>query len=124
MMRSLVCLVGLFFVGYHSVLAQTADAVPAGLPTVAPEDVGMSPDMLAKVDVAMQESIDENRIPGGIVMIARHGKVVLHKAYGKMDLETDTPMKPDTIVRIYSMSKAITTAAFLWTARRIPRNRQ
>ena len=46
-------------------------------------------------------------------MIARHGKVVYFKSFGKMDLEADKPMREDTIFRIYSMSKAITTAAAL-----------
>ncbi len=81
------------------------------LPKVLPEDVGMSSDKLAKVDAAMEELISEKRIPGGVVMIARHGKVVHAKAYGQMDLDGDKPMAVDTIIRIYSMTKAITTTA-------------
>lgn len=46
-------------------------------------------------------------------MIAREGKVILQQTYGKRDLQADLPMQDDTIVRIYSMSKAITTTAAL-----------
>ncbi|GAA4472722.1 serine hydrolase domain-containing protein [Novipirellula rosea] len=113
MIRSILCVLVLSIIGHQCLHAQSADVATKKLPTADAADVGMSADVLAKVDEAMQESIDENRIPGGIVMIARHGKIVMHKAYGKMDLEADKPMKPDTIVRIYSMSKAITTAAAL-----------
>ncbi len=83
------------------------------LPTASPEDVGMSSAKLNEVDEAMKQSIAENRIAGGVVMIARNGKVVLQRAYGKRDLEADTPMEVDTIMRIYSMTKAITTTAAL-----------
>ncbi|TWU50921.1 Esterase EstB [Rubripirellula tenax] len=91
----------------HSISSAHAE----GLPIAKPSDVSMSPDKLAEVSEAMQKSIDDNRIAGGIVMIAKDGKVVMHQAYGKMDIDADKPMKPDTIVRIYSMTKAITTAA-------------
>lgn len=86
-------------------------AIAQELPVVAPEQVGMSSEKLALVDLAMQESIDDKKIPGGIVIIARHGKIVHFKAYGKMDLEADKPMKTDSILRFYSMTKAITTTA-------------
>ncbi|TWU58116.1 serine hydrolase domain-containing protein [Rubripirellula reticaptiva] len=81
------------------------------LPVARPGDVGMSASKLAEVDAAMEESIAQNRIAGGVVMVARNGKVVHHQAYGKRDIEADLPMQSDTIVRIYSMTKAITTAA-------------
>ncbi|WP_236622275.1 serine hydrolase domain-containing protein [Novipirellula maiorica] len=113
MIRAIVNVTVLSIFGHGLLHAQSPSVATTPLPSADAADVGMSPDALRKVDAAMQESIDQNRIPGGIVMIARHGKVVMHKAYGKMDLEADKPMKPDTIVRIYSMSKAITTAAAL-----------
>jgi CubicO group peptidase (beta-lactamase class C family) len=81
------------------------------LEMVVPSDVGMSADKLAAVDAAMEDFIEAGTIPGGVVMIARHGKVVHFKAYGKMDLENDQRMTTDTIMRFYSMTKAITTTA-------------
>lgn len=81
------------------------------LPTATPEDVGMSPEKLSEIDDVMHQSVAEHAIAGGAVMIARDGKVILQRTYGKRDLEADLPMQDDTIVRIYSMSKAITTTA-------------
>ncbi|CAN0418096.1 unnamed protein product, partial [Hapterophycus canaliculatus] len=63
------------------------------------------------VHEAMRESIEDDAIVGGIVMIARDGKIVLHEAYGEADREKSVAMKTDTIVRIFSMTKAITSAA-------------
>ncbi|MEM6469382.1 MAG: serine hydrolase domain-containing protein [Planctomycetota bacterium] len=83
------------------------------LPVVSPEEVGMSTEKLADVDKAMQTFLDDKKMVGGIVMIARRGKVCFHKAYGLADREEMEPMKTDSILRIYSMTKAITTAAAL-----------
>ncbi len=83
------------------------------LPIATPAEVGMSAEKLAKVDAAMDELVGQKRIPGGIVMIARHGKVVHFKAYGYRDVEAAAPMEKDTIIRIYSMTKSIVTAAAL-----------
>lgn len=81
------------------------------LPTASPDDVGMSAVKLKAVDTAMEEMIKAKRIAGGIVIVARNGKVCLFNAYGQRDIEAKLPMQKDTIVRIYSMTKAIATAA-------------
>ena len=86
---------------------------PQEAPSASPAEVGMSAEKLGMVDSAMEELVTQNRIPGGIVMIARHGKIVHHKAYGLMDIKSKTPMKTDTIVRIFSMTKSIVTTAAL-----------
>ncbi len=86
-------------------------AESAELPSASPEAVGMSTEKLNRVDTVMEKSIADSKIAGGIVMIAKDGKVVLHKAYGMMDRDAGKAMETDTIVRIYSMTKAITTAA-------------
>lgn len=83
------------------------------LPTAKPEDVGMSSAKLAKVDDVMNELVETERLAGGIVMIARHGKVVHFKPYGLADRETKRPMTTDAIMRFYSMSKAITSAGIM-----------
>ena len=83
------------------------------LPVAKPEEVGMSSAKLATVDDILKGFIAEKKLAGCIVAIARKGKVVHFGTYGKMDVERDKPMKPDSIFRIYSMSKAITTAAAL-----------
>jgi CubicO group peptidase (beta-lactamase class C family) len=57
--------------------------------------------------------ISQKKLAGATVLIARHGKVVYSKSFGKMDLEKNKPMRDDAIFRIYSMSKAIATTAAL-----------
>src|SRR5438552_2815457 len=83
------------------------------LPVVAPESAGMSSTKLGKVDGIIEELGRQKKLAGATVMIARHGKVVYFKTFGKMDLEADKPMREDTIFRIYSMSKALATTAAL-----------
>jgi CubicO group peptidase (beta-lactamase class C family) len=100
----------LFALLHVSVFAQSD---PNEIQVVSPKDVGMSAEKLAKVDAAMDELVMQKRIAGGIVMIARHGKIVHFDAYGLRDIENDQPMEKDTIFRIYSMTKSITTAAAL-----------
>jgi CubicO group peptidase (beta-lactamase class C family) len=77
------------------------------------EQVGMSSDRLKRVVTAMQKLVDKEEISGAVVMVARYGKVVLWEAVGKQDLESGVPMSRDTIVRIYSMTKPVTSVAAL-----------
>ena len=81
------------------------------LPTAAPEQVGLSTEKLQQAQAAMQKLVDEKNIAGGILAVARRGKVVQFEICGMMDIETEKPMKRDTIFRIYSMSKPITSVA-------------
>jgi len=85
----------------------------AELPRVKPAEVGMSARKLGEVDVAVTKLVTEKKLAGAVVTIARHGRIVLHKPYGQMDIEARKPMRTDTIMRIYSMSKPITSAAAL-----------
>ena len=83
------------------------------LPIAKPEKVGLDPKKLEAVDQKMEALIKEDRLAGGIVVVARKGKVVHFGTYGKRDLENDLPVEKDTIFRIYSMTKAITSVAAL-----------
>ena len=85
----------------------------AELPVVTPEQAGMSSAKLAKVDTIVAELIEKKSLAGASIAVARHGKVVYFKTFGQMDLELGKPMRDDTVFRIYSMSKGITTAAAL-----------
>ena len=86
------------------------------LATAKPEAVGLSSGRLEKVDETVNRLIASNRLAGATVIILRHGRVAYFKAFGQMDREKKKPMRKDAIFRIYSMSKAITTAAamMLW----------
>ena len=95
-----------------SVAAQTRGFGTA--PT--PADEGFSAARLARIDSLVMTTINEGRIPGAVVFISRHGRVVMHKAYGYRNLDTKEPLRRDDIFRIASQSKAITALAvmMLW----------
>lgn len=78
-----------------------------------PEDVGMSSSRLSKIDKMVEEHMANKWIPGAVVLIARNGKIVYHKAYGYADVDTKTALKKDNIFRIASQSKAITSLAVM-----------
>jgi CubicO group peptidase (beta-lactamase class C family) len=84
-----------------------------GLPNAKPEDVGMSSERLARIDAAMEQHIANGTMPGALAMIARHGKVVYFETWGERDREQKLPMTPDTIFRIYSMTKPVTSVAVM-----------
>jgi CubicO group peptidase (beta-lactamase class C family) len=81
------------------------------LPTSEPEQAGMSATKLGEIENAIKKRIEEKRVPGVVVMIARNGKVIFFEEYGDRDMSGSKRMEKDTIFRLYSMSKAITSAA-------------
>ncbi len=81
--------------------------------TVEPESVGFSSARLARVDAAMQRYIDRGQIAGILAMVARHGRLVYASCFGQMDVEGGKPVQFDTLWRIYSMSKPITSVAVM-----------
>jgi CubicO group peptidase (beta-lactamase class C family) len=83
------------------------------IPTVTPAKAGLSEAKLAGVDQFMERAVADQKISGGIVLVDHDGKIGFFKTYGLRDIEAKQPMTPDTIFRIYSMSKAITSAAAL-----------
>ncbi len=95
----------------HAQRTQTATLAP--LPQAAPESVGFAPGALGKMDEGMQGLIDQKHLAGIVTLVARKGKVVQHKAYGMQDAEKQTPMRTDTIARIYSMTKPIAGVAMM-----------
>jgi CubicO group peptidase (beta-lactamase class C family) len=78
-----------------------------------PEQAGMSSERLQRVDQMVNDFLINGQIPGAVVLIARNGKIVYHKAYGYSNLENKTPLKPNDIFRIASQSKAITSLAVM-----------
>lgn len=81
-----------------------------------PESVSMSSDRLARIDRHFQRYLDDGRLPGWQIVVARHGKVVHHSLAGMRHMEESLPVEADTIWRIYSMTKPITAvlALQLW----------
>ena len=89
------------------------EVAPAPIPSAKPAEVGMSSEVLAKIDPTIEELIEKKKLAGGSVLILRKGKIVYQKQFGYANRATKVEMKQDTIFRIYSMSKAITSAAAL-----------
>lgn len=94
------------FVASHGVFAQR-------LSEATPESVGMSSERLGRIDAVVQEYVQQGRVPGAVVLIARNGKIVYHKGLGYDDLANQTPLRRDAIMRIASQTKAITSLAVM-----------
>ena len=78
---------------------------------VQPETVGMSSERLGQVSRWMQRQVKGERLAGLSVMVYRHGQVAFAECAGQMDVEAGKPVQDDTIFRIYSMTKPITSTA-------------
>ena len=87
-------------------------SVPA-FDIVRPEDVGLSSVRLGRIGPWMRRLIDDRRFAGLSVMVLRHGRIAYFDAQGSADLARGTPMQGDTLVRIYSMTKALTSTAIM-----------
>ena len=87
---------------------------PGELPQLdSPESQGLSGERLALIDAYLQGYIDQEKLAGSSFAIMRRGHLVYYKAFGEASKETNQPMQSDTIHRIYSMSKPITSVALL-----------
>lgn len=85
--------------------------VPDG---VTPEAVGMNSAQLERVGEHLRRRyIEPGKIPGSITLVARRGQPCYLDVAGRRDVERDTPMTADTIVRIYSMTKPVTSVALM-----------
>jgi len=81
------------------------------LATALPEQVGMSAERLGRITTMLQKEIARGKLPGAVVMVARKGKIVYSDAIGFQDKGEETPMKLDSIFRIYSMTKPLVSVA-------------
>jgi len=83
------------------------------LPLVAPDQVGLSAARLDRITKWMQRWVDSGQLPGMTVAIMRKRELAYAHTHGKADVERNKPMRPDTIVRIYSMTKPLTSTAIM-----------
>ena len=83
----------------------------AELPRATPEQVDLSSARLGLITETLKADVAANKIPGAVLLIARRGKVAYFESVGTLDAATSVPMGKDSIFRIYSMSKPITTVA-------------
>jgi CubicO group peptidase (beta-lactamase class C family) len=98
---------------FFSLLLLAVIANAQDLPAAKPESVGLSTERLERIGTVVQKNIDDKRIAGAVTLVIRHGQVAWFKAQGMQDREAAKPMRPDTIFRICSMSKPVTSVAVM-----------
>src|SRR5712691_7057783 len=88
-----------------------APTTSAQLPQSSPATVGMSARSLSRLDRVIAESIEKKELPGAVVLVARHGRVVWRKTYGARAVEPQREaMTADTIFDLASLTKIVATA--------------
>jgi CubicO group peptidase (beta-lactamase class C family) len=83
------------------------------LPSSSPAAEGFDPERLGYMHRLVQDQVITGKYPGAVTLVARHGRVVDFKTYGYRNLEAKLAMEPNTIMRIYSATKVITSVAAL-----------
>jgi CubicO group peptidase (beta-lactamase class C family) len=83
------------------------------LPSATPSVTGFSADRLELMHGRFRQAVDAGKYSGYVILLARDGKIADWRAYGWRNLETKQPMEPDSIVRIYSMTKLVTSVSVL-----------
>jgi CubicO group peptidase (beta-lactamase class C family) len=76
-----------------------------------PVSTSLSRAKLERVGDYIRQEIATGKIPGAVLLIQQHGRPVYFESFGVRDVESKRPMTADTIFRLYSMSKAITSVA-------------
>jgi CubicO group peptidase (beta-lactamase class C family) len=86
------------------------------LPAAAPEEIGLSTCRLARLGAVIAAEVGSGRVPGAVALIARRGRMGYFESFGRRDAVGGAPMAKDSIFRIYSMTKPITSVAamMLW----------
>ncbi len=97
----------------NPVIGPSSGAAYSDPPAVTPEEVGLASNRLAHIRTVMNRHVAEKKIPGAAGLIARRGKIAYQEAFGMADVEAGKPMRLDTIHRIYSMTKPVTSVAVM-----------
>jgi CubicO group peptidase (beta-lactamase class C family) len=87
--------------------------VAAQLPAAKPSEVGLSAERLDRLSRYLQSVVDQDRAAGVVALVARKGRVPYVKAFGKLDRETGASMTVDSIFRVASQTKAVTSVAVM-----------
>lgn len=94
-------------------LSSAASAFAQALPVAEPESVGMSSERLQTITTTLTNEVNAKKLPGAVVMVARHGKLVYSKAFGSLNDPSGAAMQQDSIFRIYSMTKPLVSTALM-----------
>ena len=97
------CLVALLAMAGSPAAAEGSFDIPPG--------AHFNKDKLDRVSEYLRDQVAQGKIPGAILLIQQHGKPVYHEFFGVRDTETKAPMTDDTIFRLFSMTKPITSVA-------------
>jgi len=100
-LRSLIFAAVLTIAAAPSVSAEGTFDIPPG--------AHFNPEKLARVSDYLRDQVAQGKIPGAILLIQQHGKPVYHEFFGVRDVATKAPMTDDTIFRLFSMTKPITS---------------
>jgi CubicO group peptidase (beta-lactamase class C family) len=89
---------------------------PLPLPAAAPGRIGLSTSALARLGRVLDDEVRRGRVPGAVALIARRGRIGYFESFGLRDPASGAPMSKDTLFRIYSMTKPVTSVAamMLW----------
>jgi len=104
--RFLCAFFTLVLVSSNFILAQT-------LVQATPEQVGLSSEKLLQIDTVIQRSINQEEIAGAVALVARRGQIAYLKPFGMSRIKDGKEMESDTIFRIASMTKPITSVAIM-----------
>src|SRR5436853_5590085 len=80
-------------------------------PQADPAEAGLDKERLARIDRHFARYVDDGRLPGWLVTVSRHGRLVYVSRYGRRDIEAGLPVETGTLWRIYSMTKPVTSVA-------------
>ena len=94
---------------------------PATLPVDHPDAVGLSGERLRRIIPVLNAEVEAGRMPGAVIAIARHGRLVFHEAVGFLGPDRRVPMPRDALFAIASMTKPVTGVAglMLWEEGRL-----
>jgi CubicO group peptidase (beta-lactamase class C family) len=92
-------------------LAATLPGWPQSLAPAKPEDVGFSTERLNRIGQVLNREIDQGKLPGAVVAVARKGRVAYFESFGFRDKAAGAPMTKDAIFEIYSMTKPLVSVA-------------
>ena len=91
-----------------------ANASEAGeIVAIPPEEVGISSERLQRLDRTLESYVENNQLAGGVVMIARHGKIAHINSFGWRDKESKSQMNDDAMFRLASQTKALTSVGIM-----------
>ncbi|HEX7318163.1 MAG TPA: serine hydrolase domain-containing protein [Pyrinomonadaceae bacterium] len=94
-------------------LTLTPTGYAQSLQRAKPESVGLSSERLKRLSEALNGYVKDGRLPGGVVLVARRGKVAYVEAFGQRDRESKAPMREDAVFRIASQTKALVSVGVM-----------